>query len=64
VVVSCFESGESMLLTNVYVPIDFPSKVFLWSKIIFIHSLVSSLPWILVGEFNSIVILNEKSGAI
>ena len=59
----CIESGESVLFSNVYAPIDFQGKLLVWNNIHLVRSLCPYLPWIIVGDFNAILYLSEKWGA-
>lgn len=60
VVASCLDFGELFLFTNVYSPTDLLGKSLLWSHIRCVCSLVPFLPWILVGDFNFMLSLEEK----
>lgn len=64
VVVSSQELGETVLLSNIYMPNDFLGKQLLWSHISFVRSLAPLLPWIAMGDFNAIIELDEKKGGI
>ena len=61
-VATCCETGEILLFTNVYAPIDFVGKTLLWSHIGYVRSLAPLFPWILAGDFNAVVSLMEKQG--
>ena len=63
-VVSCSETGERCLLSNIYAPTDFIGKSHLWAHIKFIQSLDPYLPWIMVGDFNVVTSLDEKWGGL
>ena len=56
----CPESGESVLFSNVYAPIEFQGKLLTWNNIHFVHSLYPYLPWIIAGDFNAILDLSKK----
>ena len=56
----CMESGEYVLFSNIYAPIDLQGKLLLWNNIHLVHSLFPYLPWIIVGDFNAIMDLTEK----
>ena len=47
-----------------YAPSDLVGKSLMWSHIKFFRSLDPFLPWIVVGDFNSITNLEEKRGGI
>ena len=53
-----------ILVTNVYAPIDLPSKLKLWEHIRHVRSCHPFLPWIVVEDFNSILSLEEKWGGL
>lgn len=61
---SCFETGESILFSNLYGPIELQGKQILWSHIRFVRSMAPYLSWILAGDFNAISELAEKWGGI
>ena len=61
-VATALDSGETILVTNVYARIDIHGKIHLWDHIRYVHSCVPYFPWILGGNFNSILSLEEKRG--
>lgn len=61
-VATCCVTGEILLFTNVYAPIDFIGKNLLWSHIGYVRSLAPLFPWILAGDFNAVLSLEEKRG--
>lgn len=63
-VAQCPKSGEFVLFSNVYAPIEFQGKLLLWTHICFVRSLFSYHPWIIAGDFNAITELAEKLGGI
>jgi hypothetical protein len=63
-IASSVELGETILLSNIYAPIDFPCKQLLWSHINFSWSLATFFPWIITGDFSDIIELDEKKGGI
>lgn len=63
-VASCFETGERILLSNVYAPVEFQGKQLLWSHLHFVCSLAPFHPWILASDFNAIVELSEKRSGL
>lgn len=64
VVVTSLETRETILLSNIYAPIDFSGKQHLWSHIRCIQRYAPLFPWIVVDDFNAITNLNEKKGGI
>ena len=58
----CMESGEYVIFSNIYVPIDLQGKLLIWNNIHLVCSLFPYLPWIIVGDFNAILDLTEKRG--
>lgn len=56
------DSGETILLTNVYAPSDIRGKIRLWDHIRYVRSSAPYFPWILGGDFNSILSLDKKRG--
>ena len=63
-VASYLATGERCLLSNIYAPIDISGKSNLWAHISYIRALDPFLPWILVGDFNSVTRLDEKRGGV
>ena len=63
-IATSFENGERCFLSNIYAPTDFVGKVQLWAHIRFIRSLEPLLPWILAGDFNAVISLEEKRGGL
>jgi exonuclease III len=63
-IATCLETGEVILFSNIYAPIDFQGKQFLWSHIRLVRSMMPFYPWIMAGDFNAICELDEKSGGI
>ena len=53
-VATTLDSGETILVTNVYAPIDIHGKIHLWDHIRYVCSCAPYFPWILGGDFNSI----------
>ena len=60
----CYESGESVLFSNVYAPVELQGKILTWNNIHFVHGLFPYLPWIIAGDFNAILDLSEKRGGV
>ena len=54
-VATALDFGETILVTNVYAPIDIHGKIHLWDHIRYVHSCAPYFPWILGGDFNSIL---------
>ena len=48
------------MITNVYVLVDFVGKKELWRHIQYVKNYYPFHPWVLVGDFNSILVLEEK----
>lgn len=63
-ITSCFEVGEMILVTNGYTPIDLLGKIQIWAHIRYVLSCHPFLPWIVVGDFNSVLILEDKRGGL
>ena len=63
-IATSFENGERCFLSNIYAPTDFAGKVQLWAHIRFIRSLDPFLPWIMAGDFNAVINLEEKRGGL
>ncbi|XP_059064615.1 uncharacterized protein LOC131856729 [Cryptomeria japonica] len=63
-VASILESGETILVSNVYAPIDIRGKSQLWAHIRYVRSCAPFLPWILAGDFNAVLSLEEKRGGL
>lgn len=63
-VTSSLDSGELILVTNIYALNNFHEKPLLWSHIRYVKSCAPFLPWILVGDFNSMLSLEEKRGGL
>ena len=61
-IASYLVTGEVILLSNIYAPIDFQGKQVLWSHIRMIHTMFPFHPWILTGDFNAICELAKKRG--
>lgn len=61
-VASSLETGETVLVTNVYASIDFYRKIKLWSHIRSIRVGAPFLPWVFMGDFNSVLSVEEKRG--
>ena len=61
-VATALDSGETILVTNIYAPIDSHGKIHLWDHIRYVCSCAPYFPWILGGDFNSILSLEEKRG--
>ena len=61
-VATALDSSETILVTNVYAPIDIRGKIHLWDHIRYVRSYSPYFPWILGGDFNSILSLEEKRG--
>ena len=55
-----FDSNEVILITNLYVPMDFVVKVEHWSHIQYAKKIYHFNPWVLVGDFNLVLSLKEK----
>ena len=62
-IASILETGDVILLSNIYAPVDLQGKQALWSHIRLIRSMLPFHPWILAGDFNAICELEEKRGA-
>lgn len=63
-VTSWYETGECILLSNVYTHVEFLGKQLLWSHLHFVRSLAPYHLWVMAGNFNAIVELSEKRGGI
>lgn len=63
-VASCLDSGELILLSNVYALTNFLGKSLLWDHLRYVWSLAPYLPWIVVGDFNYVLSLEEKRGDV
>ena len=61
-VATALDSGETILVTNFYAPIDIHGKIHLWDHIRYVCSCAPYFPQILGGDFNSILSLEEKTG--
>ncbi|XP_059076969.1 uncharacterized protein LOC131876167 [Cryptomeria japonica] len=61
-IASSFETGEVILLSNIYGPTDIQGKQALWSHIRLVRSMAPFHPWIMAGDFNAICELAEKRG--
>ena len=61
-VVTTLDSSETILVTNIYAPIDISESLIFWDHIRYVHSCSPYLPWILAGDFNSILSPKEKRG--
>ena len=59
-VATTLDSSETILLTNVYAPIDIHGKIHLWDHIRYVCSCAPYFLWILGGDSNSILSLEEK----
>lgn len=49
---------------NIYALTDLASGIHLWDHIRYVWSLAPLFPWIVVGYFNDILILDEKRGGL
>lgn len=58
------DSGETILVSNVYALIDIYGKTQLWAHIRYVRSCAPYLPWILAGDFNAMLCLEEKRGGL
>ena len=63
-VASSVETRDLIHVTNVYAPVDLPSKTKLWAYIRHVRSYFPFLPWIVAGDFNSLINLEEKRGGL
>ncbi|XP_059068224.1 uncharacterized protein LOC131858791 [Cryptomeria japonica] len=63
-VASALDSGETILISNVYAPLDIRCKTQLWAHLQFVRSCPPYLPWILGGDFNYVLSLEEKRGGL
>jgi len=63
-VASALDSREVIMVTNVYAPIDLMGKEELWSHIQYVRNCHPYHPWVLVGDFNSVLSLEEKQGGL
>lgn len=61
---SNFEYIKIILLTNVYAPTKLLGRCQLWAHNRYVHSLGPFLPWIIVGDFNDIISLEEERGGV
>ena len=59
-VATCLESGDIILLCNIYAPTDLQGKKVLWVHIRLIRSMLPFHPWILARDFNAICELAKK----
>lgn len=63
-VASALDSRETILITNIYAPIDIQGKIQLWAHLRFVRSCAPYLPWILGGDFNFVLSLDDKRGGL
>ena len=63
-VASALDSGEVIMVTNVYAPVDLVGKEELWSHIQYVRNCHPYHPWVLAGDFNSVLSLEEKQGGL
>lgn len=59
---SSLESGEIILVTNLYVLIDIYGKNLHWSYIRYVQLFAPYLPWIIASDFNFMLSLVENGG--
>lgn len=64
IVASTLDSGEVIMITNVYAPIDFVGKEELWRHFQYVRNCHPFHPWVLARDFNSILSLEEKQGGL
>ena len=58
------DSGEVIMVTNVYAPVDLVGKEELWEHIQYVRNCHPYHPWVLAGDFNSVLSLEEKHGGL
>ena len=63
-VASSLETGEMILVTNVYVPIDLLGKLKLRAHIRHVRHCHPFFPWIVAWDFNFFLSLEEKRGGL
>ena len=52
------------MVTNVYAPVDLVGKEELWSHIQYVRNCHPYHPWVLAGDFNLVLSLEEKKGGV
>ena len=58
------DSREVIMVTNVYAPIDLVGKEKIWSHIQYVRNCHPYHPWVLAGDFNLVLSLEEKQGGL
>ena len=61
---SFLDSSEVVLITNVYAHVDYVEMVGLWSHIWYVKSFHPYHNWVLEGDFNLIIIIEEKRSGL
>lgn len=61
-VASHLDSGEKVFFSNIYASIYFQGKSQLWDHVRYVRSLYPYFPWILVGDCNDVISLEEDRG--